>query len=355
MVPMGVGTGASRGFVTAAIYSAVDPLSERVAGEAELADDLRHDLLVSLATAGGTILAQVASDPKRWAEMESKLQTPALIPVSGEQSEVQIPWEIVYDRPLPSMGRYAIMQKAAVLQQDVEIDIEGFWGFKHIIERPLTSGYEKAYTPSPPEIPVQERPVVNLGLDMGAPEYGRVRETFEAWAEEGRIDLASFDYPPDFQEALVKRPADIYVLHGRGGEESGEIWIDFGKERLTRRLLESWRTGQRGSALFYLDVSAGLGRGNDWWAWLDLFREMGAGGVVAPMVTPHPNWSPDFMARFMDAFLEGEEAGAALRQARREFFEATGNPMGLLYVHFGPAAQRLVRPGENEDREEGAD
>ena len=355
VVPMGVGTGASRGFVTAAIYSAVDPLSERVAGEAELADDLRHDLLVSLATAGGTILAQVASDPKRWAEMESKLQTPALIPVSGEQSEVQIPWEIVYDRPLPSMGRYAIMQKAAVLQQDVEIDIEGFWGFKHIIERPLTSGYEKAYTPSPPEIPVQERPVVNLGLDMGAPEYGRVRETFEAWAEEGRIDLASFDYPPDFREALVKRPADIYVLHGRGGEESGEIWIDFGKERLTRRLLESWRTGQRGSALFYLDVSAGLGRGNDWWAWLDLFREMGAGGVVAPMVTPHPNWSPDFMARFMDAFLEGEEAGVALRQARREFFEATGNPMGLLYVHFGPAAQRLVRPGENEDREEGAD
>jgi hypothetical protein len=195
--------------------------------------------------------------------------------------------------------------------------------------------------------------VVNLGLDIGAPEYERVRETFEAWAEEGRIDLASFEYPPDFRDALVDRPADVYVLHGRGGTEGGESWIDFGKERLTRRMLESWQTGRRGSALFYLNVMAGLGRSDDWWAWLDLFRELGAGGVVVPMIRPHPVWALDFMARFMDAFLEGEEAGAALRQVRHEFFEATGNPMGLLYVHFGPAAQRLVPPGEDEDGEEG--
>ncbi|OQY21047.1 MAG: hypothetical protein B6I35_09255 [Anaerolineaceae bacterium 4572_32.2] len=136
--------------------------------------------------------------------------------------------------------------------------------------------------------------------------------------------------------------------HGRGGTEGGEIWFDFGKERVTRRTLESWRTGKKGSALFYLDVSAALGRGSDWWAWLDLLQNMGGGGVIAPLATPHPSWSSNFMLRFMEMFLEGDEAGPALREARREFFEETGNPLGLFYAHFGPAAQRLIHLDEDE-------
>jgi hypothetical protein len=171
-----------------------------------------------------------------------------------------------------------------------------------------------------------------------------VRETFQQWADEGRIDLVGVDYPSDLRDVLVKRPADVVVIHGRGGIEGGETWIGFGKERLTRRMLESWRTGERGSTLFFLDVTAGLGQSSDWWAWLNLFSELGAGGVVAPMVAPHASWSSDFLARFMKIFMGGKEAGAALRDARREFFEETGNPLGLFYAHFGPAAQRLVWP-----------
>ncbi len=70
------------------------------------------------------------------------------------------------------------------------------------------------------------------------------------------------------------------------------------------------------------------------------------------MVAPHASWSSDFLTRFMKILLEGKEAGAALRDARREFFEETGNPLGLFYAHFGPAAQRLVWPDEDEAEED---
>jgi len=349
------GLGASRrGFVTGTIYGVLDPLLKRAVEADEIKPDLRQEILVNLATAGSNIYAQVASDPSRQAEWEVALAEPTIVRVSSAQSEAQIPWEIVYDRPLSSIDRpasYAIMQKVAPPVESEEIDLAGFWGLKHIIERPMASGYEKQAAP-PSEIPVQDRPAVNLGLDMGSPQFERVREIFESWSAEGLIDLAWFDYPPDFREALTERPADIYVLHGRGGTEGGEIWIDFGKERLTRRTLESWKTGKRGSALFCLDVGAGLGRGQDWWAWLEAFRDLGVGGVIAPVVALHPTWTSNFTARFIRNFLAGEKAGVALRATRREFFEERGNPLGLFYAHFGPAGQRLFRLDDDDGEEE---
>jgi len=342
-----IGTGASRrGFVTATIYTDLEWLSKRIDSGGVLSPDLQQQALVALAEAGSRIYAELSSDPERQAKQEASLREPALVRVSGMPNEAQVPWEIVYDHPLPDLPG-----KGVAGEEKIEAD--SFWGFKHIIERPLASGYEKAATPPPSEIPVEERPLVNLGLDMGSPTFQGVRERFEQWSAEGQIDLMGFDYPPDFRDALVKRPADIYVLHGRGGIEGGEIWIALGKERLTRRTLESWGTGRQGSALFYLDVAAGLGQSSEWWAWLDLFRQLGAGGIVAPMIAPRPEWSSDLMFRFVSRFLKGQQAGDALRDARHELLKETGNPLGLFYAHFGPAAQHL-RPmavDEMEQRE----
>ena len=335
-----------RGFITGRVYSGLAPLSEQATSEGKFPTNLRRIVLDSLAMAGSSIYAEAASDPKRRAELKALLEEPTLIRISGARNEAQIPWETVYDRPRP----YGLVLKAVYPEQSVEVDVEGFWGFKHVIERPLVSGLAERAAP-PPEIPVSGLPLVTLGLDIAAPRFGEVRETFQQWADEGRIDLVGVDYPSDLRDVLAKRPADLVVIHGRGGIEGGETWLGFGKERLTRRMLESWKTGERGSALFFLDVTAGLGQSSDWWAWLDLFSELGAGGVVAPMVAPHASWSSDFLTRFMEILLGGKAAGAALRDARREFFEETGNPLGLFYAHFGPAAQRLVRPDEDEAEE----
>lgn len=318
-----------RGFITGMIYRDLDFISDMIAKEGGFSSSMGPRLLSILAGSGDQIYGQIADDFKG----REELAEPTIIHLSAEQSEAQIPWEIVYDRLLPGK------------------ETDRFWGFKHVIERPLLTfvGKGGGYKPPPPEIPVRGRPVVTLGLDIGSPQFERVREAFEQWAQEGLIDLAVIDYPPDFRDALIKRPTDIYVLHGRGGTEGGEIWFDFGKERVTRRTLESWRTGKRGSALFYLDVGAALGRGSDWWAWLDLLQSMGGGGVIAPLATPHPSWSSDFMLKFVEMFFEGDEVGPALRQARREFFQDTGNPLGLFYAHFGPSSQRLIWPDEETD------
>ena len=329
-----------RGFITGMIYSELDSLSDMIAKEGGFSPSMRPRVLTILAGSGSQIYSQIADDFKG----REELAEPTLIHLPAEQSEVQIPWEIVYDQP--DLSNLAGWQE--ITPESPEFN--GFWGFKHVIERPLMTfvGKGGGYKPPPPEIPVRGRPVVTLGLDRVSPQFEKVRATFEQWATQDLIDLLWLDYPSDFRDALMKRPTDVYVLHGRGGTEGGEIWFDFGKERVTRRTLESWRTGKKGSALFYLDVSAALGRGSDWWAWLDLLQNMGGGGVIAPLATPHPSWSSNFMLRFMEMFLDGDEAGPALREARREFFEETGNPLGLFYAHFGPAAQRLIHLDEDE-------
>lgn len=110
---------------------------------------------------------------------------------------------------------------------------------------------------------------------------------------------------------------------------------------LTRQELESW-PAQTNSALLLLDIDKGIGRHDKWRNWLQLFFNLGFAGIVAPMLDPHMNWSQDFMEGLLDLLLEGREIGESLRAARQRFFEETGNPLGLLYAHFGPADLRPV-------------
>jgi len=68
-----------------------------------------------------------------------------------------------------------------------------------------------------------------------------------------------------------------------------------------------------------------------------------AGPHPPPAAPSHPRWSLPMMMRFLELFLEGQEVGIALREARRYLLEEMGNPLGLFYVHFGPATQQLIR------------
>ena len=116
---------------------------------------------------------------------------------------------------------------------------------------------------------------------------------------------------------------------------------------LTRQELETW-PAQTNSALLLLDIDKGIGRHDKWRNWLQLFSNVGFAGVIAPMLDPHPNWSQDFMERFLDLLLEGRAIGESLRDARQRFFAEVGNPLGLLYAHFGPADFRLVADAVQE-------
>jgi hypothetical protein len=103
--------------------------------------------------------------------------------------------------------------------------------------------------------------------------------------------------------------------------------------------------------LFYLCLQGDPTQELDWSAWLSAFQQLGVKSVVAPLIYTPGQWSLQFMGHFFDPFLDGEPVGEALREARLNFFEETGNPLGLLYVHFGPSALRLSLTRERDDGE----
>ncbi len=262
----------------------------------------------------------------------------------------RLPWEMVYDGDEdPSFEK---------------VSLGGFWGGRHVIERPLVYAYAaRGLPPLPLAIPVrQEKPGVGLVFDRGI-DASAAMEVFAGWNSAGRIRLKPIEEPEAFRESLMNDPEDIYVVYGRGWQEVGEGVIGVGKDsRLRAGEMLNWlgkaplikglvssRQDDRRSPLFYFCLQGDPVQELDWSAWTSALQQLGAGGVVAPLSYTPGGWPLLLTRHFFDLFLDGEPVGEALRDARLGLFEETRNPLGLLYVHFGSPALRLVRSEEADE------
>jgi len=263
----------------------------------------------------------------------------------------RLPWEMVYDGDEdPSFEK---------------ISFSGFWGGRHVIERPLVYSYATRGLPPPPllAIPIrQEKPDVGLVLDRGI-DASAAMEVFDEWDKAGRIRLKSIQSPEAFRASLMDDPEDIYVFYGRGWQEVGESVIGVGegsrlragemlnwvsKAPLIKGLVSSQQDDRR-ALLFYFCLQGDPVQELDWSAWASALQQLGAAGVVAPLSYTPGGWPLQFMGYFFDSFLNGGPLGETLRGARLGLFEKTQNPLGLLYVHFGSPALRLVRSEETDE------
>jgi hypothetical protein len=264
----------------------------------------------------------------------------------------RLPWEMIYDGDEdPSFEK---------------VSLGGFWGGRHVIERPLVYSYAaRGLPPTPPlTIPIrQEKPGIGLVLDRGI-DANAAMEVFADWNSAGRVRVKPIEEPEAFRESLMNDAEDIYVFYGRGWQEVGEGVIGVGKgSRLRAGEMLNWlgkappikglassRQDNRRS-LFYFCLQGDPVQELDWSAWTSALQQLGAAGVVAPLSYTPGGWPLQFMGRFFDLFLDGKPLGETLRDARLDLFEKTHNPLGLLYVHFGPPALRLVRAEKAADEQ----
>jgi len=258
----------------------------------------------------------------------------------------RLPWELVYDGDEdPAVEKVAL---------------SGFWGGRHLIERPLPSAYPaaKGAPPLPPlTIPVEKVVRVGLVVDWGI-DASPAMELFQSWAREGEnIALRPIESLDELRGSLLEEPADIYVVYGRGWQEVGEGVIGVGKGYpLTARKMRDWKLPVKSVAvqasplsLFYLCLEGDPVQELNWSAWLSALEQFGATGVVAPLIYTPGEWRLYLLRYFLEQVLQGEPAAEALRDARLRIFDETHNPLGLLYVYFGPAALQLSRPEEEAD------
>jgi len=249
----------------------------------------------------------------------------------------RLPWEMVYDGDEdPTFEK---------------VPLTGFWGGRHIIERPLALTYAEK-RPSPPQvaIPIEDQvPRVHLILDWGIDASPALR-LFAKWHESGHIQLRPIESLNEYRESLLVDSADIYVFYSRGWEEVGEGQMGIGKGYgLRAREMLSWAESYLPqSTLFYFCLQGDPTQKLDWSEWMPALREFGAASLVAPLIYTPGEWPLQLMRHFFDQFLEGKPAGEALRDARLRLFEEAGSPLGLLYVQFGPPQLRLMGPSEYE-------
>ncbi|MFQ5399919.1 MAG: P-loop NTPase fold protein [Anaerolineae bacterium] len=272
--------------------------------------------------------------------LEEALNAPKQIHLTNSL-EAQLPWEIAYD--------LRVTFDMADVPSAVQAAVDGFWGFKHVIERPflLFTSHVKSEVGKPVAMLLMERkPTVALSLSPYPDlESDRVRDLFTMMGDS--INVVVIDDPDQLLKELVSQPIDAVVIHQRAGLASGEIWIEMGKgRRFTRRSLFSIGGRSVAPTMMYFNVTSGVTQYEEWTSWLKSFNDMGIGGVIAPAVAANPEWSPALLKAFMERFLAGQEVGLALRDARRALLQDQVNPLGLLFTHVGRADLRLLLPDE---------
>ena len=267
---------------------------------------------------------------------------------------IRLPWEMVYDR-----DKDPFMEK---------VTLADFWGGRHIIERPLalTLAREKAVSILPhPPLAKDRVPRVGLVLDWGI-DANPALEMFSKWNESGRIQLKPIEEPEAFRHSLLEEPANIYVIYGRGWQEVGEGVIGIGKgypltakeikdwikPRKKRQLAQKIQETLTAPHLFYFGLSGDSSQEIDWSAWLSALQFFDTGGIIAPQIYTSGKWPLELMSLFFEQFFSGQVVGKTLLAARQQFFEKTGNPLGLLYSHFGPPEMQLFQTESDEDKEE---
>ncbi len=302
-------------------------------------------MLEQLAKVGFDLHVQLLGSAVEFGEMLAQKGRTVQVLFRGAEGPLmaRLPWEMVFEwEKDPSVEGIAL---------------DDFWGGRHVIERPLMPvAVPRKMAPDVAAAILDTDQTLRVGfvLDWGIDANPAMELFAELESETGNMIIEPIEDPEAFRQSLAD-PADVYVFYGRGWQEVGENVIGIGKGYPLRiREMQSWGSAKRQvgrRALFYFCLQGDPSQEVDLAAWLPALVPLGAGGVVAPLIYTPGEWPLQFMRLFFEQFLEGKAVGEALRDARLRLFEEAHNPLGLLYVHFGPPALRLVRPGEDVDAE----
>lgn len=196
-----------------------------------------EDMLEELARSGSGFYQQIFPDPVQRTVFAAELAEPATISIPGRAGDFQVPWEIVYDAEIEGFNyvqQYA--QKAPVSFDQRGATIDGFWGFKHIIERRIPR-------PSPVDarmVPTAGRPIVSVTISAEMPGADDVTRFFSELESQGTISLRRADEPETLRKMLMDASVNLYVIHAYGGKDTSESWFALSGERssqVTRRTL----------------------------------------------------------------------------------------------------------------------
>jgi hypothetical protein len=328
---------------------------------AQLEDDLRR-----LAEVGYTLFTNIvtAKDLSFQRRLLAELGVSgATIQVSTVKSATHVfPWALVYDHP--------IVRGGATLCPDFKTDLEagttagflsgqrclstgcahkgdtsifcpsGFWGFKHLIEQPISLGDKKGGA--------KDQDLV-LDINVNRPDR-RVPLMMAISRDLQQVEAHHVDLQtcPEFDLSLKDNKLEIGLglkglaqglvyFYCHGGRDKSETWLGVGRsEKIYASELNAWGIDwSHRSPLVFINGCHTVDITPD--DLLNFCRTLGyvrAAGIIGTEISVHETLARDFATGFLRRVSSGNiAAGAAMREQRLALLERC-NPLGLAYTPY---------------------
>jgi len=296
-------------------------------------------------------------------ELQANLEGAATIQVAATRSATMVfPWAMVYDKPLDMDARHTLCEEfrrgltsgaqpgwldrlrcfdsqCASTQDATVICPSGFWGFRHIIEQPLST-HRQDPTAREPVIQDVPRTIITTGsanLLMGVSEdLARVTdhradvEALRRYRTEVRSDRLAIG------ESLQRTDLQVVYFYCHGGRQDLQVWLGVGRQqRVYPADLNTWQIRWPTShPLVIINGCRTVGvTPDDLTSFLRALSYSRASGVIGVEITIPEELAQRFAIDFLGPFGDGAPVGEIVRSARRRLLEKA-NPLGLAYTPY---------------------
>jgi hypothetical protein len=292
------------------------------------------------------------------------LRAPSVVQIASVKSAKYVfPWGLVYDHEfIDSSANQLCPDFAASLQAGTAEALEGsicftagcrqaadenvvcpsgFWGFRHVIEQPLSTS-EIGRMDGGPETDT----TFEIEVDKGVNALVGVSEQLDGYENHSQNLAEALAGNVQIRSALrligdeLRRP-DLHLVYFycHGGRRAGKAWLGVGvrrdPEQLYPQYLKTWKISwPTVHPLVFINGCKTVGISPD--DMLDFNRILAwckASGVIGTEITIPESLARHVGERFIPAFRAGNAVGPLIRSLRLGLL-ALCNPLGLVYTPY---------------------
>ena len=295
---------------------------------------------------------------------------PAVIQVARLSSDFVFPWAGIYDqrltvdreknqvclKPLQQATPAAALDTCnACLQRHGQdpntICLSGFWGFRHIVEQPLSVVREGQPTSIVREIKASGAPAASMNVYTG--NDFKLRSGHQAWIDaliQQKAGKLIFSDKLEHVKRGLPQPQQLcyFYCHGGSSPKSLNPWLTVGQDErfmppdlYGMALEEGWRF-QNVRPLVLINACHSIEFTPEALsAFLPEFATAGASGIIGTEVSVFEPLAVEFGQGLIQAFLDGEPIGPAVQGLRWQLL-LKYNVLGLVYTPYCYADLCLV-------------
>ncbi|MEO5890933.1 MAG: hypothetical protein ABIQ31_11805, partial [Ferruginibacter sp.] len=325
--------------------------------------------VINLARLGSKLYYEIIMNRRDRAfqdQLKLALEKPgASIQISSTRSAKYVfPWALVYDKPLilgnntvcsqflgdmkksdtaGFLGSQACLQNGCVNKADKSIICPSeFWGFKHIIEQPLSTDPNKLGVN---ELPLQIRASANSAVMMCVSlDLNDVDKHLEEIKKLYKVDVQFMESKQKIGIGLDRDDIYLVYFYCHGGRDKQDTWLGVGKsEKIIPPELIAWdvRWQVEHPFIFINGCHTADATPSDFVQFNDAFAYCEAAGVMGTEISVTEGLARHFASGFLQRFLNGTNVGEALRDQRLTMLK-NYNLLGLAYTPYCSADLKII-------------